>query len=154
MNIREVEKSSFSIIGKEGLGKAQEADIWIPPLWQEATNAFEEIIHLIKQPLTIWGAMSDESGQFKPWNNGGLYLAGVEVENSAQKPENWTKWTLPGFRYFVVETTTYEMNKTYSDMWNYFTQNDLKIVGAVQEHQSISAENPEELELWFPIERI
>ena len=55
MNIREVEKSSFSIIGKEGLGKAQEADIWIPPLWQEATNAFEEIIHLIKQPLTIWG---------------------------------------------------------------------------------------------------
>ena len=24
----------------------------------------------------------------------------------------------------------------------------------VQEHQSISAENPEELELWFPIERI
>ena len=46
MNIREVEKSSFSIIGKEGLGKAQEADIWIPPLWQEATNAFEEIIHL------------------------------------------------------------------------------------------------------------
>lgn len=66
MNIREVEKSSFSIIGKEDLGKAQEADIWIPPLWQEATNAFEETIHLIKQPLTIWGAMSDESGQFKP----------------------------------------------------------------------------------------
>ena len=33
-------------------------------------------------------------------------------------------------------------------------QQDLELVGAVQEHHSISAENPEELELWFPIERI
>lgn len=56
MNIREVEKSSFSVIGKEGLGKSQEADIWIPPLWQQATNAFDEIAHLVKQPLAVWGS--------------------------------------------------------------------------------------------------
>ena len=46
------------------------------------------------------------------------------------------------------------MHKVYSEMENFMAQQDLELVGAVQEHRSISAENPEELELWFPIERI
>lgn len=154
MNIREVEKSSFSVIGKEGLGKSQEADIWIPPLWQQATNDFDEIAHLVKQPLAVWGAMSDEARTFSAWSDGGLYLAGAEVENTTKTPENWTKWTFPSFRYLVVETATYEMHKVYSEIENFMAQQDLELVGAVQEHHSISAENPEELELWFPIERI
>ena len=41
----------------------------------------------------IWGAMSDFSHSFQPWEdfNKGLYLAGVECNDAAEAPEGWTK---------------------------------------------------------------
>ncbi|MDM5144696.1 hypothetical protein ICE98_01795 [Lactococcus lactis] len=63
--------------------------------------------------------MSDEARTFSAWSDGGLFWQVLNVENLQKSPENWTKWTLPGFRYFVVETTTYEMNKVYSEIENF-----------------------------------
>lgn len=44
----------------------------------------------------IWGAMSDFSRSFKPWENfdKGLYLAGVECADDVEAPSGWTKWII------------------------------------------------------------
>ena len=52
--------------------------------------------------LGIWGAMSDFSLSFMPWEDNftqGLYLAAVECIDNAEAPEGWTKWRIPGFEY-------------------------------------------------------
>ena len=56
--------------------------------------------------LGIWGAMSDLSRSFLPWEDGftkGLYLAGVECVDDAEAPDGWTKWVIPGYEYLYVE---------------------------------------------------
>ena len=55
--------------------------------WTELNKNFSEISYLAKWDeygalKGLWGAMSDESLSFKPWEGGyenGLYLAGVEA---------------------------------------------------------------------------
>ena len=50
--------------------------------------------------------MSDIYRSFKPWEDDfskGLYLAGVECFDDAKAPDGWTKWTIPGYEYIVVE---------------------------------------------------
>lgn len=44
----------------------------------------------------IWGAMSDFSRSFQPWEDfsKGLYLAGVECNEDAEAPDGWTKWVI------------------------------------------------------------
>lgn len=41
----------------------------------------------------IWGAMSDFSRSFNPWEdfNKGFYLAGVECNDDAEAPNGWAK---------------------------------------------------------------
>lgn len=56
--------------------------------------------------MGIWGAMSDISHLFKPWEDGfskGLYLAGVECVDNAEAPDGWTKWIILSYEYIVVE---------------------------------------------------
>jgi hypothetical protein len=47
----------------------------------------------------IWGAMSDFSHSFNPWEDfsKGLYLAGIECREDAEAPNGWTKWIIPGY---------------------------------------------------------
>ena len=61
---------------------------------------------MLFRSVGIWGAMSDISRSFKPWEDDfrkGLYLAGVECADNAEAPDGWTKWTIPGYEYIVVE---------------------------------------------------
>ena len=94
-------KESFVVIGKEG--STLDGDGFIPRLWAEANSHFEEVGHLAKKDtngnlLGIWGAMSDFSRSFNPWEDfrKGLYLAGVECCDCAEAPGGWTKWPIPG----------------------------------------------------------
>ena len=95
-------KEKFVVIGKEG--STSDGDGFIQKLWDDADSHFSEIAHLAKRDakgsiVGIWGAMSDSSRSFKPWEDGfrkGLYLAGVECDDHAEAPDGWTKWIVPG----------------------------------------------------------
>ena len=152
------EKKSFIVIGKLGQGLTVESHNWIPMIWQEANNKFEEIRALAKTNnegniLGIWGAMSDVSESFERWTDQGKYLAGCEVFEDATAPTGWTKWTIPSYKYAVVKCD----QSTYQEKFNYMIQeylpdNNYSIVGAVHEYY-----DPEEtngvLYLYFPIEK-
>ena len=84
MKINKCVKESFVVIGKEG--STSDGEIFVQELWDNANLHFEEVKHLAKKDengniVGIWGAMSDFSRSFNPWEdfNKGLYLAGVNV---------------------------------------------------------------------------
>lgn len=101
-------KPSFAVIGMEG--STADGPGFIPALWEKANSRFPEVAALAKQNADgslcgVWGAMSDLSRAFRPWEEDftrGLYLAGVEVRDDAQPPEGWTRWDIPGFEYVRV----------------------------------------------------
>lgn len=102
-------KPAFSVIGVEG--STEDGPGFIPALWEKANSRFGEVAHLAKTNpdstlCGVWGAMSDFSRSFRPWEDDftkGLYLAGVEVKDDAQPPEGWVRWDIPGFEYIRVE---------------------------------------------------
>lgn len=135
MNIEKITKPDFTVIGKEGSTKDGEG--FIQRLWEDANSHFGEIAHLAKKDengvtLGVWGAMSDFSRSFKPWDNfsEGLYLAGAECEDDAEAPEGWTKWTIPAYEYLRAEC---ENDNTFPDMIKYLDENGLTLAGAVHD---------------------
>ena len=102
-------KPAFAVIGMEG--STTDGPGFIAALWEKANSRFPEVAALAKQNADgslcgVWGAMSDLSRAFRPWEEDftrGLYLAGVEVRDDAQPPEGWTRWDIPGFEYVRVE---------------------------------------------------
>ena len=92
----QVIKKKFVVIGKEG--STLDGEGFIQKLWNDANSHFNEIAHLAKKDVNgklvgIWGAMSDISRSFKPWEDDfskGLYLAGVECFDDAKAPDGWT----------------------------------------------------------------
>ena len=135
MKIEKCRKESFCVIGKEGSTK--EGDGFIQRLWQEANEHFEEIREPACKdengyPVGIWGAMSDFSRSFQPWENfrKGLYLAGPECAPDAEAPAGWTKWIIPAYEYLRVEN---EDSSTFSGMLEYMKENGLSLAGAVHD---------------------
>jgi hypothetical protein len=103
-------KPAFAVIGMEGA--TTDGPGFIAELWERANARFGEVAPLAKTRedgslCGIWGAMTDMSRSFRPWEDGftrGLYLAGVEARDDVQPPEGWTRWDVPGFEYIRVET--------------------------------------------------
>lgn len=129
-------KESFSVIGK--LGSTEEGENFIQRLWQEANAHFEEVAPLAKKTAEgdfsgFWGLMSDPSLQFLPWENNfskGLYLAGVETEDSAEAPAGWVKWVSPGYEYLVAESGA----EAFSQALEHLKQEGLELAGAVYDY--------------------
>ena len=102
-------KPAFAVIGMEG--STADGHGFIPALWEKANSRFGEVAALAKTNedgslCGVWGAMTDMSRSFRPWEDGftcGLYLAGVEVRDDAQPPQGWVRWDIPGFEYIRVE---------------------------------------------------
>lgn len=102
-------KPAFAVIGMEG--STADGHGFIPALWETANSRFGEVAALAKTNedgslCGVWGAMTDMSRSFLPWEDGftrGLYLAGVEVRDDAQPPQGWVRWDIPGFEYIRVE---------------------------------------------------
>lgn len=147
-------KSSFSVIGKEG--STLDGQGFIQKLWEEANSHFSEIQPLAKKDENadlagIWGAMSDLSRSFMPWEENfskGLYLAGIECMDGAQAPEGWTKWTIPGYEYLRAEV---ESGNTFSEVLDYLKENNIALVGAV--HDFTCPSNGKSY-MYFPIRMI
>lgn len=129
-------KEEFVVIGKEGA--TSDGEGFIQKLWNDANAHFHEVAHLAKKDengniVGIWGAMSDISHAFQPWEDGfrkGLYLAGVECVENAQAPDGWTKWTIPGYEYLVVENHNGAFEETIGRM----NEEGIPLVGAVHDY--------------------
>lgn len=153
MKIEKCTKSAFTVIGKEGSTKDGEG--FIQRLWEEANTHFGEIAQLAKKdengaPCGIWGAMSDFSRSFKPWENfsEGLYLAGAECEDGSEAPDGWVKWVIPSYEYFYVEC---ESESTFPDMIQYLKENDIPLAGAVHD---FTCPQTGKSYMFFPIKRL
>lgn len=133
MTIERRIKPAFAVIGREG--STLDGPGFIQNLWADANAHFKEIAHLVKRnengiPVGFWGAMTDFSRAFLPWENGfseGLYLAGAECIDGAEPPAGWTKWNVPGFEYLMVE------NADFDAVLAYMAENHLPLVGAVHD---------------------
>ena len=129
-------KEAFVVIGKEG--STSDGEGFIQKLWNDANSHFSEVAHLAKKDANggivgIWGAMSDISHSFKPWEEGfskGLYLAGVECIDHADAPDGWTKWTIPGYEYIVVENYRGAFEETIGHM----KEVGIPLVGAIHDY--------------------
>lgn len=137
MNIPRSIKASFTVIGKEG--STHDGDGFIQRLWEDVNTHFPEIAHLAKKDdngelAGLWGAMSDFSRSFQPWEYGfreGLYLAGCECEDDAQPPEGWSKWVVPAYEYLYAERTH---DRAFQEMMMYLFQNQFSMAGAAQDY--------------------
>ena len=153
MNMERLEKASFAVIGKEG--STLDGVGLVQRLWADANSHFEEIQHLAKRNeqgdvAGIWGAMSDFSRSFLPWEEfrDGLYLAGVECETGAEAPEGWTKWVVPGFEYVRVEC---EADDTFPRAIKYLEEHNIPLVGAVHD---FTCPQTGKSYMYFPVKRL
>ena len=135
MKIEKCTKKSFTVIGKEG--STRDGEDFIEELWEDANEHFAEIAHLIKMdengvPVGVWGAMSDFSRLFKPWEDfsEGLYLAGAECVDGSEAPEGWVKWVIPAYEYLVIEN---DDDDVFDEMLRYLNDNGLSLAGAVHD---------------------
>lgn len=136
MKVETIIKESFTVIGKEG--STLDGPGFIQTLWSQANGHFPEIAALAKRDenggfVGFWGAMSDFSRSFQPWEEGfskGLYLAGAECRDDAEAPEGWVKWIIPGFEYLRAEC---DRPTLFPDMIAYLESNSLTLVGAVHD---------------------
>lgn len=154
MKIEKRIKDTFVVIGKEG--STLDGQGFIQKLWEDANSHFNEVQPLAKKdengnPVGIWGAMSDCSHSFKPWEDNfskGLYLAGIECVDDAQAPEGWIKWTIPGYEYICAEN---DNDNTFSEVLNYMAANNITLVGAVHDYTCPSSGKNY---MFFPIRNI
>lgn len=153
MKVSKCVKEAFVVIGKEG--STLEGKDFIQKLWDDANSHFDEVQHLAKRDASgnlcgIWGAMSDFSRSFHPWEdfNKGLYLAGVECMDGVQAPDGWTKWTVPGCEYIYVEC---ENGDTFPETIDYMKENDIALAGAVQD---FTCPRTGKNYMFFPVRRL
>lgn len=146
-------KKAFVVIGKEG--STLDGEGFIQKLWDDANGHFDEVAHLAKRDengnlVGIWGAMSDLSHSFQPWEDGfskGLYLAGVECVDNAEAPDGWTKWMIPGYEYLVVENH----NGAFRDTIRQMNDKGIALVGAVHDYTDPATGKGY---LYFPIREV
>ena len=154
MKIEHCEMSSFAVIGKEG--STNDGEGFIAKLWEEANGQFDEVAHLAAKDeqgnlLGIWGAMSDMSRCYRPWENGfteGLYLAGVQCEIDSDAPEGWTKWVIPAYEYLYAEC---DMPDLFSSVIRYMEETGIALAGAVHD---FTCPQTGKNYMFFPIRRL
>ena len=153
MKIEKVIKGPFVVIGKEG--STADGDGFIRKLWEDANAHFDQIAHLARRDKNgnlagLWGAMSDATRAFLPWEDfrTGLYLAGVECADGVEAPEGWVRWTVPGFEYLRVEKETED---TFGQMLAYMRDRGIALVGAVHDF-TCPAEGKDYM--CFPVRRL
>lgn len=142
---------AFAVIGKEG--STVDGPEFINRLWEDANSHFDEVASLAARDeqgnlLGIWGAMSDMSRTFQPWEEGfskGLYLAGVQCDLEQEPPAGWTKWVIPAYEYLYTECGEPD---TFRKVLEYMQQNGMKLAGAV--HDFICPQTGKNF-MFFPI---
>lgn len=146
-------KKAFVVIGK--MGSTLDGEGFIQKLWDDANTHFNEVANLAKRDTNgnivgIWGAMSDITCSFKPWENNfskGLYLAGVECVDDAEAPDGWTKWIIPSYEYIVAENH----HGAFEDTIRQMNEEGISLVGAVHDYTDPASGKDY---MYFPIKEI
>lgn len=154
MKIETITKPAFTVIGREG--STEEGVGFVQRLWAEAKANFDQVAHLAKRdgkgvPVGFWGAMTDFSRSFGPWEEGfarGLYLAGVECDDAAEAPAGWIKWQVPGFEYLRAEC---DRETVFVDTLAHMEEQGLSLAGAVQD---FTDPNTGKNYMLFPVKRL
>lgn len=156
----EIEVCSLPAVTVTGIeGRAEKGADPTPALWAEADARFSEVEALALRdengvPVGFWGAMSDLSRAFLPWEDGfsrGLYLAGVQTPPGVQPPEGWTKWTLPAFTCLRVRVEG-DYAAAFQAGLDELDRLGLTLAGAVQDCRRPAEQG--QLYLLFPFERL
>ena len=138
INYKMIDLPKIAIIGREGLC-TKEKNV-VQELWQQANANFSDVAELgMKNAdgsyVGFWGAMSDVTRSFQPWEDGftrGLYLAGVEVNEDALVPDGWVKWVLPARKYLVTEVTPESYGEIFRNVIDsLIPELGMKLAGAV-----------------------
>lgn len=153
MKIEKCEMKSFAVIGREG--STSDGEGFIQRLWQDANSHFDEIADLAERDekgnlLGVWGAMSDFSRSFRPWDdfNNGLYLAGAQCRDDAEAPAGWVKWTVPAYEYLYVKC---DEEDVFEKTLQYMKENGYSLAGAVNDY---SCPQTGEDYMFFPIRKL
>ena len=157
MKIEKCVVHSFSVIGKEG--STDDGPGFIQRLWQDANAHYAQVKDLAKKdetgnPVGFWGAMSDMSRSFRPWQENfsrGLYLAGVECPDDARPPEGWVKWSIPGYEYLYAESGGDGSENIFEKVFGYMEEQGLTLAGAVHD---FTCPRTGKSYLFFPIRRL
>lgn len=149
---------NVTIIGKEGMGPAGLGGQWVPQLWKEFTENVSEVaalaLHDEQGKPKLWGAMLDSQRRFLPWEDEGLYIAGIEVDAETEAPYGWAKWTLPSFRCAAVSCAPKDISLVMQRMiLHELPDHGFDLCGAVQEYYDHTDE-VNGMKLLFPIELI
>lgn len=155
MKIELISKPSVTIIGKSKWVKDGSG---VQDVWQDANCHFDEVLPLAQKDaqgkvVGVWGAMSDRSMAFKPWENHyseGFYLAGVECTPEAKAPGDWTRWVIPAFRYLKIRVENNYREVMTHILNDYLPKHQLSLAGAIQEFYDPSQNG--QLYLLFPID--
>ncbi len=134
MGVSRVVKQKFTVIGIEG--STNDGSGFINKLWDEANSRFAEIMDLCKRDenggfVGFWGAMSDFTHSFEPWEDfsKGLYLAGAECVDDANAPIGWTKWVVPAFEYLCFDREEFDFGQAI----DYVKDHGFSLAGAVHD---------------------
>ncbi|MBP3655185.1 MAG: GyrI-like domain-containing protein [Clostridia bacterium] len=130
-------KPGFAVIGMEG--STRDSEGFVARLWAQANARYDEVAALAirdeqGRPVGLWGAMTDFSRSFMPWEDGftqGLYLAGVECAPDAQPPQGWSVWHIPGFEYLRVKDAG---GDTFAGGLRLLEEQGLVLCGAAQDY--------------------
>lgn len=152
--LKHITLPAITVIGKEGSTK--DGEDFIARLWNEANSHFGEIAPLTKRNLQgqlvgIWGAMSDMSRSFRPWQNNyreGLYLAGAACRDDAEAPRGWVKWVLPASEYVFIPNTQPE---TFFYGLELLKEEGLELVGAAYDFTDPLSGK---MYIYYPIKRL
>lgn len=71
----------------------------------------------------------------------------MECTDDAEAPQGWTKWTIPGYEYLVVENQNGAFQKTIGQM----KEEGISLAGAVHEYTDPATGKDY---LYFPIRKI
>jgi len=155
MEFEKIALPAFRVIGMEG--STDDGEGFIQNLWEAANARFSEVAPLARTdangaPAGVWGAMTDFSRRFLPWEDNfsrGLYLAGAEVTVGAEPPQGWTAWDIPAFEYLRFRADG--QPDLFSRALETLKANGYALAGAAQE-LTIPGEGAEYL--LFPIRRL
>ena len=98
--------------------------------------------------------MSDFSRSFNPWEDDftkGLYLAGVEVDDAAQAPSGWVKWTVPSFEYLYAKVNE-DYQAAFAAILKHIEDNGLSLAGAIYDYTSLEEDGQQYI--FAPIKRL
>ncbi len=148
----------FSVIGKEGSGMAEKGTLWVPKLWEEVNQDFDELLASIDlkdfAAIDMWGLMSDATTWLDPWQEIGRYLAGIQFPNEVTPPTGWQRWVIPAMEYQVVKTDAAHLDElTEKMLTKVLPEKDEDLVAAIQEHYLPDFASGE-VELYFPVKII